>query len=532
MAAAVALCALSTVVDSTVLVPTSGPSELVSSPLAAVSVTPLLDARTCDAFIADAEASAVGWRSVLRYETLEVPLDEVASARAWFDSAGREELWRIIRAHHLPPVTAASPSLQLQLDESNIIKYSAAEGGARAVRAHTDGDGVLTFNVLLSDPSDFGGGTDASDAAAPTAGVGTRFAHLANATVRPPARGHALVYYGGQVHSSGAALERGVRYVWQGFVSVRVEPPAPDASGADVHAAAGHGPRAGEERAAHAAWEHTAAELARAAFEAEVLRVAPHLARAGVEASAEDATLLANLCAALGRAAQHAQEEARARGGAAPAEAAEARAACRRALELGPSAGAHNNLGLLLASGGEREAAEASFRSGIALARRALDDAPAAGADGACPAAGAGEHSARPPLGSAAASRMPELAELHTNLCALLLHAEDGHDSRAEEAVRECAAAVQLAPETASMHANLGAALRSAGDDARARDALERALQIEPTAAGARFNLAVLLLNAGAFARAEAHFAALVEAHPHDEDARQGLAIARARAAR
>lgn len=445
---------------------------LSAHPLTAVALSPLLTGDECAAFIAAAEAGArggAGWRSVLRFDTREVPLGEVPELRRWYnEQGGCQRLLALIRAHHLPqPAAPSAEPVVLELFDSNVVKYSFAPGGSRCVQLHSDGEGVFTFNVLLSSPDDFGAGPEAgalpASSAAGRVGVGTYFAHL-NRTVHA-GQGQALTYYGGLVHSSAAPLGRGVRYIWQGFL--RPAQPAP--------------------------------------LESELSRVAAPLARAGVlaaqgeagpSASAALPPLLSNLCAVLGRVLER-EPAAREGGG----REREAREACEAALAAEPSAGAYNNLGLLLGRAGDAPAAERALRAG-------LSQLSAGGAD------------------AMAARAAAEAAELWTNLCVLLTE-----QSRAAEAVGACEAALELAPNAPALHANLGAACAHA-EPARARRAFLRALELEPGAAGARFNLAALELRAGSAAEAVSHFAALLAAEPHDDEARAGLGAALVRLGR
>lgn len=551
--------------------------------LTAVAVSELLTATECERFIAAAEAAASrggGWRSVLRYDTREVPLHEISELHQWYEAGGgRERLLALVRAHHLPvghgPANPAN--VRLELFDSNVVKYdSASADGSTGVCLHSDGEDVFTFNVLLSDADSFGPlarppAPDASGAAraacgpAPPSGpssssargrtaVGTFFAHL-NRTVCAQ-QGQAVSYYGGLVHSSGQPLGWGMRYIWQGFL--RPASSRPSRGSGTVGAVAG---AAAEDDEAEAEAEASAL----AALEFEIGRVAAPLARAGVRAAeqqlrqepeqplaeglpaaegaaAAEAALgaqLANLCAVLGRrlggGGGSGGDSASGSGSRAEAAAgldgedqreeegralAEALAACERAVAASPTAGAHNNLGLLLQRAGDTAGAEAALRAGLRLL-----DAPARGS-----AQGQASHaSGRAPASSEdARAHAEEGAELWTNLGALL-RAQPG---RAAEAAAACEAAVSLAPLVSALHVNLGAALLAHADPLRARAAFERALQLEPAAGGARFNLAVLHLQRGEAEEAVPHLRALLAASPHDDEARRALARAYAEAGR
>ena len=73
---------------------------------------------------------------------------------------------------------------------------------------HTDGS-VFSFNILLSDPTDFDGG-------------GTRF-EAGGAALSPPRAGGAVVH-SGKVRHAGAPIARGERLLLVGFVSAEPAP--------------------------------------------------------------------------------------------------------------------------------------------------------------------------------------------------------------------------------------------------------------------------------------------------------------------
>jgi tetratricopeptide (TPR) repeat protein len=613
---------------------------LATHPLTAVTVTPFLSAAQCDRFIAAAEAAAAkegegrGWRSLLRYDTREVPLVEIPELVAWYEATGRHAIEELLRSHHLPvPVPAGDADarahilsggarahprterdssagarpvrdLSLTLRESNVVKYEEGVGvgvedgsSSVGVRPHTDGEDVFTFNVLLSRPADFdptlgdeGGGGESDggecggreggggkgeppsgsggESAGGTGGgggeggggagdgsvlglgahVGTYFAHL-NRTVTAR-QGDVVVYYGGQVHSSGGTrLKRGrVRYIWQGFVGFERQRGAGGGRSATLVHAHGAEPQAAalaaekedkaededevEEGEEEEEGEGDGGKRRRArildAIHSAIEKLAPPLARAAVAAFPEDGTLLANLCAVLGRAAE-----------------AGAVGACRAALEAGPSAGAYNNLALVLQGEGDVEGAEAALRRGLELlgagsqreradtadsgsadtggadtGRHLAGRAAAAAASGPPPppAAAAAVAAAGSAAGKAAAAA-PELAELWTNLGALL----GTVPGREAEAVSASEAAVALSPDSAQLHSNLGAQLQRLDRLADARRVYAHALALDPRAVSARFNLAVLLLKGGEPEEAALHFGQLLRARPADEEARRGL---------
>ncbi|KAG8468792.1 hypothetical protein KFE25_007310 [Diacronema lutheri] len=490
---------------------------LAAHPLTAVAVSPLLDRALCERFVAAAEAAAAragGWRSVLRYETREVPLAEIPELQRWYDAHGASRLAALLRSHHVPRGPAGSPPLALALFDSNVVKYDARDAeGSRGVTMHTDGEDVFTFNVLLSPRAAFGagahpagagtrappdGGGDCDGEGPGRRGVGAYFAHL-NRTACV-AQGEVLTYYGGLAHSSGEPLGWGVRYVWQGFYR-----PMPPAARRVAGADGGAGARL-------------------AALDAELLAVSAPLARAAVTAveRAPDfdrtalARLLANLCAVQGRQQEqlHVKEAE-----ASEEEAKGALDACKRAIAAEPTAGAYNNLALVLARTGDALAAEAALRAGLALlaqraawcgARRGASDG---GEDGA----------ARPPADAqhSCARDAPEGAELWSNLGALLREQR----GRGADAAAACDAAVALAPDVSALHANRGAAYAEL-DPIEARRAYERALELDPRAANARFSMAVLLLRAGDADGAARALREVLRDEPRDDEARRALARA------
>ncbi|KAJ1624211.1 hypothetical protein T492DRAFT_882285 [Pavlovales sp. CCMP2436] len=117
---------------------------LATHPLTAVAVAPALSSSECEHFISASEASALagaGWRSVLRYDTKEVPLAEIPALQEWFERYGEARLLARIRETHLPQ-GVRSGALKLRLRDSNVVKYTNAPNGSRAVRPHSDGEDV------------------------------------------------------------------------------------------------------------------------------------------------------------------------------------------------------------------------------------------------------------------------------------------------------------------------------------------------------------------------------------------------------
>lgn len=80
------------------------------------------------------------------------------------------------------------------------VQYSTVEGGQNKLAIHQD-DALISFNILLSDPSDFEGG-------------GTYFKHV-NKTV-PLQRGGCIVH-DSEIPHAGAAITSGYRTILVGF---------------------------------------------------------------------------------------------------------------------------------------------------------------------------------------------------------------------------------------------------------------------------------------------------------------------------
>jgi hypothetical protein len=91
---------------------------------------------------------------------------------------------------------------QLKLIDLFLVKYEVdGEGGQRSLDLHSDGS-LLSFNILINDPSDFTGG-------------GTYFEAIEK--VFTPEKGHCIAHWGKLMHA-GREITSGVRMILVGFV--------------------------------------------------------------------------------------------------------------------------------------------------------------------------------------------------------------------------------------------------------------------------------------------------------------------------
>lgn len=135
-----------------------------------------------------------------KFPTTDLPLVEVPEVEALLREAMFLRIVRPLTGFYFGETFLPE---HLELRDAFFVKYSAAEGEQRSLEVHTDGS-VFSFNLLLSDPSEFDGG-------------GTFF-EAANATVRASQGG--AVVHAGDVRHGGLAITRGERYLLVGFVSV------------------------------------------------------------------------------------------------------------------------------------------------------------------------------------------------------------------------------------------------------------------------------------------------------------------------
>jgi predicted 2-oxoglutarate/Fe(II)-dependent dioxygenase YbiX len=126
---------------------------------------------------------------------------KVPALRDWLQDRSRRVIFPTLAAYY-----GFDPS-ELHYMDLFLVRYDADSSGAqRALRAHRDRS-LLSFNILLSEPSDFDGG-------------GTSFDVLGGEVVHPSHIGD-LTIHPGKARHSGVAVSRGVRHVIVGFVGVR-----------------------------------------------------------------------------------------------------------------------------------------------------------------------------------------------------------------------------------------------------------------------------------------------------------------------
>jgi hypothetical protein len=149
---------------------------------------------------ADAAATRRGWDKLRhgKYPTTDMPLSEVSEVEPMARAAIFRRLLRPLAPLYFPHGFLPE---HLTLRDAFYVKYSATPGHQRELEMHTDGS-VFSFNILLSDPTDFEGG-------------GTLF-EVTGAVARPP-QGAALAH-SGQLRHSGVAISSGERYLLVGFV--------------------------------------------------------------------------------------------------------------------------------------------------------------------------------------------------------------------------------------------------------------------------------------------------------------------------
>jgi hypothetical protein len=94
----------------------------------------------------------------------------------------------------------------LSLRDVFVVKYDASDGWQRGLEMHQDGS-EFSFNVLLSNSSDFEGG-------------GTVFEALGSTML--PKQGDALIH-AGRIRHAGVPITCGQRYVLVGFINYRAQ---------------------------------------------------------------------------------------------------------------------------------------------------------------------------------------------------------------------------------------------------------------------------------------------------------------------
>ena len=121
---------------------------------------------------------------------------EAAAVRGWLNAKLRDRIWPQLAAQF------GVAEEELWLQDAFVVRYEAE--GQRGLGTHAD-DSELSFNLLLSDPADFGGG-------------GTHF-EAANTTLAP--RQGQMIAHFGRLRHEGVPVEWGRRYILAGFVRVQ-----------------------------------------------------------------------------------------------------------------------------------------------------------------------------------------------------------------------------------------------------------------------------------------------------------------------
>jgi Tfp pilus assembly protein PilF len=187
------------------------------------------------------------------------------------------------------------------------------------------------------------------------------------------------------------------------------------------------------------------------------------------------------------------------------------------ALAIRPSAVAHGNLGLTLASKGDTGAAIRHYREALRMSPRAADVHNNLGIALVAQdnLADALQH-----YGEALRIRA-RYAEAHNNLGLVL--ARQGQLPAAIEHYRE---ALRIRARYSDAHANLGAALDQRGEGDEALRHLHEAVRIRPDSATAHNNLGVFLARRGQVAAATQHFLEAVRISPGSADVHNNLGLA------
>jgi tetratricopeptide (TPR) repeat protein len=178
---------------------------------------------------------------------------------------------------------------------------------------------------------------------------------------------------------------------------------------------------------------------------------------------------------------------------------------------------AHNNLGLLLAAEGDREAAAAQYVEALQL----KPDMSEAYNNLGVVLADLGRTDEAFQQFQQAIRRAPDYAEAHNNLGNLLQR-----QGRLDAAIAEYAAALRARPDYADAHANLAVILAAQGKTQAATLHFEQALRVNPESADAHNNFGNLLRAQGNLAAAVAHYAEALRLQPANAEAHNNLGVA------
>ena len=154
--------------------------------------------------LAEKHAEEHGWQTKrhLMHNTTDFSVKDSPVLWSLLEPIMLETVLPTLQRLYFPYAECVMPdeSLALHVADLFCVKYSAM--GQRHLSAHRDGS-LLSFSILVNDPSDFRGG-------------GTHFAAL-NKVVRPTMVGD-LVTHSGQLLHSGVATTDGERWILVGFV--------------------------------------------------------------------------------------------------------------------------------------------------------------------------------------------------------------------------------------------------------------------------------------------------------------------------
>ena len=179
------------------------------NPLLEIQVAQLLSREECRLLVQDAEAYACanGWTTSRHatHATTDIPVQLLPEGgRLWNDTI-------VLRVKEAPAANYDLRPDSITPVDVFLVKYQYAEGGQRELSVHRDG-ALMTFSLLLNDPSDFEGG-------------GTYFEE--SGRVYRPAQGVAVMH-SGKLRHGGFPITAGTRYVLVGFCLVDHEKISPE----------------------------------------------------------------------------------------------------------------------------------------------------------------------------------------------------------------------------------------------------------------------------------------------------------------
>jgi len=171
------------------------------NPFLEIQVQQLLSKEECQLLVQDAEtyASAHGWTTSRHatHATTDIPVQLLPEGgRLWNETIALRVKHALAANYGLRPDSVTPVDVFL-------VKYQYQDGGQRELSVHRDG-ALMTFSLLLNDPSDFEGG-------------GTYFEE--SGRVYRPAQGVAVLH-SGKLRHGGFPITAGQRYVLVGFCLV------------------------------------------------------------------------------------------------------------------------------------------------------------------------------------------------------------------------------------------------------------------------------------------------------------------------